>query len=148
MPDNCCVGFSHPRQRSQWVNALTLCELQNGLLCKVGCKKYIHNLRIEKGTGAKIKLTGDAPVSYWPVFYPVPSNNPRSLCEINLAQSPHLLSSEFPIFTKTIMHLVYPPTLKFRITILQSSQEKSKTMAMHFCLNIMAYVKVANAIND
>ena len=26
-------------------------------------------------------VTLDAPVSYWPVFPPVPSNNPRPLCE-------------------------------------------------------------------
>ena len=25
--------------------------------------------------------TGDKPVSYWPVFFSVPSYNPRSLCE-------------------------------------------------------------------
>ena len=24
---------------------------------------------------------GDAPVSYWPIFFPVPSNSPRSLCD-------------------------------------------------------------------
>ena len=54
-----------------------------------------------------------------------------------LAQFPlQPLSCQFIIFTKTIMHLVYPP--KFCITIvsifswvLQSSQEKSKTIVMH-----------------
>ena len=26
-------------------------------------------------------VIGDAPVSYWPIFFPVPSNSPRSLYE-------------------------------------------------------------------
>ena len=29
-------------------------------------------------------VTGDAPVSYWPIFFPVSSNTPRSLCESQL----------------------------------------------------------------
>ena len=29
-------------------------------------------------------VTGDALVSYWPIFLPVPSNSPRSLCESEL----------------------------------------------------------------
>ena len=32
--------------------------------------------------------TGDAPVSYWPIFSPVPSNHPRSLCESHKTQFP------------------------------------------------------------
>ena len=42
----------------------------------------------KKGTGAEVRpaivsgiVTGDAPVSYWCIFLPVPSNNPRSLCK-------------------------------------------------------------------
>ena len=30
----------------------------------------------------------DAPVSYWPIFSPVPTNSPISLCESNLTQFP------------------------------------------------------------
>ena len=42
----------------------------------------------EKGAGAEMRpaivsgiVIGNLPVSYWPVFSPVPSNSPRSLCE-------------------------------------------------------------------
>ena len=42
----------------------------------------------EKGTGAEVRptivsgiVTGDALVSYWCIFLPVPSNNPISLCK-------------------------------------------------------------------
>ena len=31
---------------------------------------------------------GDAPVSYWPIFSPVPCNSPISLCESNRIQFP------------------------------------------------------------
>lgn len=31
---------------------------------------------------------GDAPVSYWPIFSPVPSNSPISLCKSNSTQFP------------------------------------------------------------
>ena len=34
--------------------------------------------------------TGDAPVSYWPIFCPGPSNSPISLCESNSTQFPGL----------------------------------------------------------
>lgn len=44
--------------------------------------------RNQKGAGAEMPpaivsgiVTGNAPVSYWPIFFPVPSNCPRSLCE-------------------------------------------------------------------
>ena len=30
-------------------------------------------------------VSGDALVSYWPIFFPVPSNSPRSLCESQLS---------------------------------------------------------------
>ena len=51
----------------------------------------IRHFRNEKGTGAEIRpaivcgiATGDAPVSYWPIFLPVARNSssPRSLWEI------------------------------------------------------------------
>ena len=42
----------------------------------------------EKGTGAEICPaivfginTGNAAISYWPIFSPVPRDSPRSLCE-------------------------------------------------------------------
>ena len=42
----------------------------------------------EEGTGTEMRsaivsgiVLGDLPVSYWPVFSPVPSNSPRSLSE-------------------------------------------------------------------
>ena len=51
----------------------------------------IRHFRNEKGTGAEIRhaivsgiATGDAAVSYWPIFFPVARNspNPRSFWEI------------------------------------------------------------------
>ena len=51
-------------------------------------KFFIGHFRNEKRTGAEMRpeiasgiVTGHVPVSYWLIFYPVPSNNPRSLCE-------------------------------------------------------------------
>ena len=48
----------------------------------------IRYFRNDKETGAKMRpaivsgiVTGDAPVSYWPIFFPVPGNGPRSLHE-------------------------------------------------------------------
>ena len=41
-------------------------------------------LKNDKGSGAEMCsgiVTEDAPFSYWPIFFPVPGNNPRSLCE-------------------------------------------------------------------
>ena len=46
---------------------------------------YVRN---RVGTGAEVRpaivsgiVTGDVPVSYWPIFFlPVPCNSPRSLC--------------------------------------------------------------------
>ena len=45
-------------------------------------------LKNDKGSGAEMRpaivsgiVTQDAPFSYWPIFFPVPSNNPRSLRE-------------------------------------------------------------------
>lgn len=50
--------------------------------------KYNKSVRNEKGIGSEMCLAivpgivpGDVPVSYWPVFPPVPSNSPTSLCE-------------------------------------------------------------------
>ena len=47
-----------------------------------------RHFRIEKGTGTKMcpaivsrKVTGDVPISYWPIFFPYSlSESPRSLC--------------------------------------------------------------------
>ena len=48
----------------------------------------IYHFRNEKGTGAEMPpeivsgiVTGDSPVSYWPIVLSLPTNNPRSLCE-------------------------------------------------------------------
>ena len=45
----------------------------------------IRHFRNEKGTGAEMCpaivpgiVTGKTPVSFWPIFFPVPSNNPES----------------------------------------------------------------------
>ena len=38
-------------------------------------------------------VTGDVPVSYWPIFFPVPSNSPRSLCAKKLTRPSFPLSS-------------------------------------------------------
>ena len=38
----------------------------------------------KKGTGAELRPvidSGNAPVGYWPFFFPVPSHNPRNLSE-------------------------------------------------------------------
>ena len=48
-----------------------------------------------KGTGAAIVcgiVTGDVPVSYWPVLFIVPSSNPRSLGQIFLGGVAQFLS--------------------------------------------------------
>ena len=52
----------------------------------------IRHFRNEKGISAVMYpaivsgiVTGDAVVSYWSIFFPVPSNNPRSLCESQLS---------------------------------------------------------------
>ena len=48
----------------------------------------------------------DAPVSYWPIFSPVPCNNPIYLCKSNSTQFPcrfdcgELLSSKSAFFLK------------------------------------------------
>ena len=54
------------------------------------CDAICH-FRDEKGPRAEISdaiasgiVTGDAPLSYWPIFFRVPSNNPRTLCESKL----------------------------------------------------------------
>ena len=59
-----------------------------------------HHLINEKGTGAEMCpaivsgiVTGNTKVSYWSVFVPVSSNNPRSLCEKNSAQFPSQVSN-------------------------------------------------------
>ena len=36
-------------------------------------------------------FTGDSPVSYWPIFSPVPINIPRSLCDSQLGPFPFSL---------------------------------------------------------
>ena len=33
-------------------------------------------------------VTGDAPVSYWPIFFSVPSNSPKRLSKVYAAQFP------------------------------------------------------------
>ena len=42
----------------------------------------------KRRTGAEMRpaiVSGNAPVNYWPFFFPVPSNNPRNLSESKLA---------------------------------------------------------------
>ena len=45
-------------------------------------------------------VTGDVPVSYWPISFPVLSNSPRSLCESKLRPISALNSkvANFPLF--------------------------------------------------
>ena len=55
------------------------------------CRNFatiLHLVRNEKGTGLKICppivsgiVTEHAPVSYWSIVFPVPSNSPKSLCK-------------------------------------------------------------------
>ena len=55
---------------------------------------FIRHPRNEKRTGAAMRppivseiVLGHAPVSYWPIILPVPSNSPRRLCERQLGPS-------------------------------------------------------------
>ena len=44
----------------------------------------IRHFKIEKETGVEMLpaiVSGNGPVSYWPIFFHVSSNSPRSLCE-------------------------------------------------------------------
>ena len=67
--------------------------------------KSIYHFRNEKRTGAEMRpaiksgiLTTDAPLSYWPMCFPVPINSPRSLCESKLG----------PVsFSWRILHFLY-----------------------------------------
>ena len=65
-----------------------------------------RHFRADKGTGAEMSpaivsgiVTGDAPVSCWPIFFPVLSNRPRSL-KIPQRQRPRKgrLKSELALF--------------------------------------------------
>ena len=56
---------------------------------KLCCRRHFRN---EKGTGVEMLLantyaivTDDALVSYWLIFFLVPCNSPRSLCESQLS---------------------------------------------------------------
>ena len=59
---------------------------------RTSAKKYLLNSQLattetENETGAETQpavVSGNAPVSYWSIFPPVPSNSPRSLCESQL----------------------------------------------------------------
>ena len=59
---------------------------------RTSAKKYLLNSQLatsetENETGAETQPavgSGNAPVSYWSIFPPVPSNSPRSLCESQL----------------------------------------------------------------
>ena len=51
-------------------------------------KLLIGRFRNQERTGTEMRpaivsgiVTGDASVNYWLIFYPVPSNSPKSLCE-------------------------------------------------------------------
>ena len=67
--DEMCVSSKEDTYYDQWVSHF---------------KIFGH----EKGTGTEIRPAivsgigiGDALISYWPIFSPVPDNSPRSLCE-------------------------------------------------------------------
>ena len=69
-------------QNQTFVNFLNLAYI------KILLSSAIRHFSNEKGTGTEMRpaivsglVTGDAPISYWPIFYPVPSNSPRSLCK-------------------------------------------------------------------
>ena len=59
---------------------------------QTSAKKYLLNSQLatsktENETGAETQpavSSGNAPVNYWSIFPPVPSNSPRSLCESQL----------------------------------------------------------------
>ena len=59
---------------------------------RTSAKKYLLNSQLatsetENETGAEKQPavgSGNAPVSWWSIFPPVPTNNPRSLCESQL----------------------------------------------------------------
>ena len=61
-------------------------------ICHSSCKK---------GTGAEMRpaiISAIAPVSYWPIFFTVPSNSPRNLSESKLA----------PVFFSLFKWLIKP----------------------------------------
>ena len=58
----------------------------------------LNSPRNNKESGAEMRpkivsdiVTGEAPISYWPICFPVPDNSPRSLCESKLGQVCSLL---------------------------------------------------------
>ena len=74
----------------------------------------------EKGIGTEMSpaivsgfLFGEEPVSYWPVFSPIPCNRPRRLCESKFGAVPScFLSGEFAEFfcAKTSWGAKHPRT--------------------------------------
>ena len=87
-----------------------------------------------KGTGAEMRpaivsgiVTENAPVSYWPIIFPVPSNSLRSLCE-------RLTRSSLPHVSKAAMLRLYGRlgscfycTKQFKIPRGRRQQERQKS---------------------
>ena len=63
-------------------------KLQNQTFVTFLLSSAIRHISNEKRTGTETRpaivsgiVTGDAPISYWPIFHPVPSNSSRSFYE-------------------------------------------------------------------
>ena len=69
-------------------------------------------------------VTGDAPISYWPICCPVPSNSPRSLYESWLAP-------DFPSFLNSPIGKSRRALRSFRYLEFKRNNEKGKTTPKH-----------------
>ena len=84
------------RRYSKWLVKIPTIVINKELKLNITSSRLGQNIktlairyfRNEKATGAEMRraivsgiVTGDAPVSYWPIFFRVPSNGPRSLCK-------------------------------------------------------------------
>ena len=61
----------------------------------MNCSLGIRHVRIEKENGAEMRpamvpgiVTGDAPVSYWPIFFLSLVTDPEVIARVNSAQFP------------------------------------------------------------
>jgi len=88
-PGNLVFPRGHPTWSQRWTGILPCSILgETGRSKGTVLTSDICHLRKEKGIGADVLpaidsgiITGDAPVSYWPIFFLVFCNIPKSLCE-------------------------------------------------------------------
>ena len=82
-----CRLFKNSTNLSSFKLVCFVVSYRNVLLAR----RLVHHSRNKKGTGTKMHpaivsgiVTGDVSVSYWPIFFLVSSNSPRSLFECQL----------------------------------------------------------------